>query len=160
MNAFRYWTLALATATTFAAAGTSALASGGPPVSIQDRARGSERVVVASISDVTATHERNEFGDELIVSHAKLAVEENLKGNGGAATVDVDGGTLDGMTLRVSSLPTVSRGDRAVFFLERGPAGQLRPHLRGQGILKLDQTNHVKGSSLSLDDIRHMVSGR
>jgi hypothetical protein len=135
-------------------------AAGDPPASIQERARGSDRIVVASISDVTASHETNEFGDKLIVSHAKLAVEETMKGPSEPATVDVIGGTLDGYTLHVSSLPLVTRGDRAVFFLERGKNGKLQPHLRGQGILKLDTSNNVRGSSLTLDDIRRMVHER
>jgi len=31
------------------------------------------------------------------------------------------------------------------------------PHLRGQGILKLDDLNRVKGTSLTLDMIREMA---
>jgi len=41
---------------------------------IPERARGAERVVVASIRQVNATREQNEYGDDLIVSHASLAV--------------------------------------------------------------------------------------
>jgi len=134
------------------------LAAAGPqPATIQERARGAERIVVASISDIRAAYEHNAYGDELIVSHASLALEEVIKGNSEKATVAVEGGTVDGVTLRVSTFPTLSRGERAVFFLKRGPSGEYVPHLNGQGILKLDATNHVKGSSLSLDDIRRMA---
>jgi hypothetical protein len=73
-----------------------------------------------------------------------------------------EGGTVDGLSMRVSSLPVLTPGERGVFFLERGKSGELRPHLRGHGILKLDAANRVKGSSLTLDDIRRMAgaSGR
>jgi hypothetical protein len=126
---------------------------------IPERAKGAERVVVAQISGVNATMERNEFGDELIVSHATLTVEEVLKGGPeGSLVVDVDGGTLNGLTLTVSSLPTIERGERAVFFLTPGKGGAYRPHLRGLGILKLDSSNKVKGSSLKLDEVRRMAN--
>jgi hypothetical protein len=138
-------------------AGGGLAASTGQPVTIQERARGAERVVVATVSDIRAAYETNAYGDELIVSHASLTLEEVIKGNSDKVTVAVEGGTVNGITLRVSSLPTLSRGERAVFFLNRGPSGEYLPHLKGQGILKLDATNHVKGSSLSLDDIRRMA---
>jgi len=116
-----------------------------------------ERVVVASVDDVTATYESNAFGDRLIVSHARLRVEEALKGPADPMTLDYEGGTVDGVTLHVSSLPALARGERAVFFVARGARGEFTPHLRGQGIVKLDATDHVPHSSLTLDDVRRMV---
>jgi hypothetical protein len=130
------------------------------PTSIQERARGAERVVVASVADTSANYERNQFGDNLIVTHARLTVEETIKGAGGPVTLAIEGGTVNGITLHVSSLPTLSRGERAVFFITPGPNGQFVPFNRGQGILKLDATNHVKGTSLSLDDVRRMARGQ
>jgi len=125
---------------------------------IPERARGAERVVVGSVRDVNATREQTEWGDEIIVSHATLAVEESLKGDPQPAVVlDVEGGTVDGVTMHVSSLPTIDRGERGVFFLTRGNSGHYRPYLRGLGILKLDASNTVKGSSLTLADIRRMA---
>ncbi len=125
---------------------------------IPERARGAERIVVATVAGVTARMERNEFGDELIVSRARLAVHEVLKGAGGdAVDIDVEGGTLNGLTLSVSSLPTLDRGERAVFFLTRGRSEAYRPYLRGLGILKLDPSDTVKGSSLRLEDVRRMT---
>jgi hypothetical protein len=41
-----------------------------------------------------------------------------------------------------------------VFYLRRNPRGRLVPHLRGQGLLKLDRSNRVPGTSLTLDAIR------
>jgi hypothetical protein len=130
------------------------------PATIEERAGGAERVVVATVGDVFAAYETNEFGDRLIVSHARLEIEESLKGGDDALTLDYEGGTVDGVTLHVSSLPSLRRGERAVFFVARGQRGEYKPHLRGQGILKLDDQNHVPNSSLTLDDIRRMAQSR
>ena len=68
--------------------------------------------------------------------------------------MEVPGGTADGVTLRVSGQPVVNEGERAVFFLDTEVTGTHKPHLRGQGVLKLDSSNVVRNSSLRLDDIR------
>jgi hypothetical protein len=116
--------------------------------------------VVASVEEVTAAYETNEFGDRLIVSHARLKVEEAIKGSAAPITLDYEGGTVDGMTLHVSTLPVLQRGERAVFFVTRGKNGGFTPHLRGQGILELDEQNHVPHSSLTLDDVRRMAGSQ
>jgi hypothetical protein len=134
------------------------------PVPIPDRVRGAERVVVATVTDVTATFETNEHGDQLIVSHVMLRIHEALKGQPATVlTVDVDGGTVGNLTLEVSSLPKLEHGERAVFFLTQNKQGNYVPHLRGQGIIKLEPDDRVKGTSLDLNTIRAMaasVNGR
>ena len=125
---------------------------------IEERTAGAERVVVAAVESVTADYQTNEFGDRLIVSHARLAVQEAIKGSTEPLTIDYEGGTVDGVTLHVSSLPVLRPGERGVFFVTRGKKGEFRPHLRGQGILKLDPQDHVPNSSLTLTDVRRMVS--
>jgi hypothetical protein len=143
---------------------TSLLASSTLSVDLSARARGADGVVVASVDRVTATYERNKYGDELIVTHAELVVGEVLKGSsvmsGQHLVVDVEGGTVGDVTLRVSDLPRVSAGERAVFYLHRESNGRLTPYLRGQGILKLDAQNRILGSTLSLGDVRSTVQGR
>ena len=136
-------------------------AAGTEPVPIAERAKGAERVVLARVTAVEATRETNEFGDSLIVSHVQLQVEESLKGNHeSSVTVDVLGGTVGDLTLEVSSLPRMTKGERAVFFLTRNPrSGRYEPHLRGQGILKLDESDKVRGSSLDLPTIREITRG-
>lgn len=127
---------------------------------IPERARGAERVVVAKAVSVTPRWQRNGFGDELIVSEFVLEVEETLKGVVPAMVfLDLEGGTMGDVTLRVSGLPVVELGDRGVFFLEETPSGSHVPHRRGRGILKLDGNDQVLGSSLRLDDIRSLVRG-
>jgi hypothetical protein len=135
------------------------IAWGTEPVPIAERAKGAERVLLARVAAVEATRETNEFGDALIVSHVKLQVEESLKGqHEPSVTVDVLGGTVGDLTLEVSSLPRMIQGERAVFFLSRDTRnGRFVPHLKGQGILKLDESEKVKGSSLALSTIREIT---
>ena len=137
-----------------------AMAEVGPPVDVASRARGAGKVVVARILDVRAQFETNQFGDQLIVSHAVLEVIETLKGAPQATlNVAVEGGTVGDLTLKVSDLPSLTAGDRAVFFLDGTSDGGNRPHDRGRGIMKLTDANRVDGSTLSLDEVRQQVRG-
>ena len=135
-------------------------AAGGRPVDIATRARGAARVVVGKVADVHARYDVNEHGDQIIVTQALVEVEESLKG--GAAQmlpVEVEGGTVGDITLSVSDMPTLRRGERAVFFLNaaQGPAGVHRPHRRGLGVLKLDSANRVPNSALTLGEVKSAV---
>jgi hypothetical protein len=138
--------------------GSTLFASGGPSVDIPARIKGANKVVVATVTSVTPGWSRNEFGDQLIVSEVELQVGENLKGNSADLLwLDVEGGTIGNVTLHVSTLPTLLKGDRGVFFLDETTLGTHLPHLRGQGILKLDSSDHVQDSNLTLGDIRRMA---
>ena len=100
----------------------------------------------------------NEHGDRLIVSVLRVTREETLKGSPAQTLeVEVEGGTIGDLTLRVSDLPVFVPGDRAVFYVRRNAHKRLVPYLRGQGLLKLDRSNRVPASSLSLDEIRRTV---
>ena len=125
------------------------------PVPLADRARGSERVVVGRVTAVNPVWQTNEFGDRLIVSVVSVAVDETLRGpTQQAVDVEVEGGTIGDLTLHVSDLETFTPGDRGVFYLRRGSRGSLVPHLRGQGLLKLDRSERVRGSNFTLADVR------
>jgi hypothetical protein len=130
-------------------------AANGNAPDIPDRMKGAERVVVATASTIHAAWKQNKFGDRLIVSQMLLNVEETLKGGGPSSTwIEVEGGTLDGYTLRVSDMPELKAGDRALFMLDGTDAPIQVPHLRGLGILKLDDQDRVAGTSIRLQDIR------
>src|SRR6187397_2110492 len=89
----------------FALAPTVATAQ--PQVPLADRARGAEHVVVGRVTSVTASWRQNDFGDRLIVSTVHVMVDETLKGSSQSAIdVEVEGGTIGGLTLRVSDLET------------------------------------------------------
>src|SRR6266581_2038145 len=136
----------------------TASAGQGQPVTIQTRALRAERVVVASVSDVQSAFEVNSHGDRVIVSHMQLQVLETLKGPAAnSIPFAMEGGTVGDLTMRVSDMPTMQIGEQAVFFLDSTSSGGFQSYGRGLGILKVDSTNHVSGSSLLLDDVRVMV---
>lgn len=125
------------------------------PVPLADRASGAEHVVIGRVTAVDPQWQVNDFGDRLIVSVVGVAVSETLKGGTGRTVeVDIEGGSIGDLTLHVSDQVTMQPGDRAVFYLERSPRGRIVPHLRGQGVIKLDAAGRVPGSSLTLDVIR------
>jgi hypothetical protein len=131
----------------------------GPPVPLAERARGAERVVVGRVASVAPLWQVNEFGDRLIVSVVRVIVSETLKGQPlPTLDVEVEGGTIGELTLHVSDQTTFSPGERAVFYLKRNARGTFVPHLRGEGLLKLDAANRVSGSSLTLEQIRREVA--
>jgi hypothetical protein len=89
-----------------------------------------------------------------------LKVDETLKGaDSQMVEMDVEGGTIGDLTLRVSDLPALKRGDRGVFFLSaaNGNGGAHRPQGRGDGILKLDMNDRVAGETLSLSEVKAAV---
>lgn len=127
--------------------------------SLSQRARGAERVIVGRVASVNGVWQENEFGDRLIVSVVRVTVDETLKGQPQQTLdVEVEGGTIGDLTLRVSDLATFTQGERAVFYLTRSPRGALVPYMRGQGLLKLDRSERVAGSSVTLDQIRRAVA--
>jgi hypothetical protein len=129
------------------------------PVPIAERARGADRVIVGRVLSVAPQWQVNEFGDRLIVSTVQVSVSETLKGESAPRVdVEVEGGTIGSLTLNVSDQVQFASGERATFFLKRNSRGRYVPHLRGQGLLKLDGSNRVPGSSLTLDVIRREVA--
>jgi hypothetical protein len=137
----------------------SARAQDSIPVPLAERARGAERVVVGRVTAVEPVWRTNEFGDRLIVSVVNVAVDETLRGpSQPTVTVEVEGGTIGDLTLHVSDLEPVAAGDRAVFYLARNARGAFVPHLRGQGLLKLDRSDRVRGSTVTLADIRRTAA--
>jgi hypothetical protein len=123
-----------------------------------ERARGAEQVVVGRVSAVTPAWRDNDFGDRLITSIVRVTVDETLKGaHRQSIDVEIEGGTIDGLTLRVSDLDTFAPGDRAVFYLTQNRRGALVPHLRGLGLQKIDAAGRIRGSSVTLDQVRRDV---
>jgi hypothetical protein len=141
------------------AVGSHLHAQDAAPVPLVERARGAERVVVGRVSAVNPTWRVNDYGDRLIVSVVRVTVDETLKGGPQSSVdVEIEGGTIGGLTLRVSDQEALAPGDRGVFYLARSARGTLVPHLRGQGFLRLDRTDRVPNSSLTLDEVRRTVA--
>jgi len=141
--------------------GTAAIdAQDAAPATLAERARGAERVIVGQVVSVAPVWRVNEFGDRLIVSVVSVAVSETIKGAAQpTADVEIEGGTIGDLTLRVSDQASLIQGERAVFYLRRDVRGSFVPHLRGQGVLKLDSSGRVPGTSLTLDTIRRESAG-
>lgn len=125
---------------------------------LKKQARAARKIVVAKATSVSPRWRTSASGDLLIVSLVGLEIEETLKGEPGTfAWLDVEGGSLNGVTLRVSSMPEIKPGERAVFFLDETPDGSHVPHMKGKGVWKLDQKNKVVGNGAELDDIKRQV---
>jgi hypothetical protein len=134
--------------------GLAASAGAAQPRDVTEQARNAKTVVVAVVEDVSSRFAVNEFGDRLIVSDVWLRVEETLKGvPQNLLPLEVEGGTIGDLTLRVSDLPALRKGERGVFMID-SQAGKNRLHARGKGILKLDRANRVEGTSLHLSDVK------
>jgi hypothetical protein len=127
-------------------------------VPLTERARGAEQVVVGRVSSVTSVWRDNDFGDRLITSIVHVTVDETLKGpSQPTMDVEVEGGTIGTLTLRVSDLEQFAPGDRAVFYLKHNRRGAFVPHLRGLGLQKVDGSGRVTGTSVTLDQVRRDV---
>jgi hypothetical protein len=123
-----------------------------------ERARDADRVVVGHVTSIAPVWQTNDFGDRLIVSIVHVAVEETLKGTAQPSVdVEVEGGTIGTLTLRVSDLDELVPGDRAVFYLEHNRRGALVPHRRGLGLQRLDAAGRARENGATLDDIRRDV---
>jgi hypothetical protein len=127
------------------------------PPDVTARAQQADTVVVAVVEDVSSRFAVNQFGDRLIVSDVWLRVEDTIKGAPqNLVPIEVEGGTVGDLTLRVSDLPVLRKGDRGVFMLD-ARAGKNRPHARGKGILKLDRSNRVAGTDIRLSDLKATI---
>jgi hypothetical protein len=142
-------------------------ACSGTPTDLRGRLTGAQRIVVGTIERTESLWQTNRFGDELIVTRALADVEETLRGDAQQAIeIEVEGGTIGELTLKVSDVPALSPALRAVFVVDpkaaaaeawadKSPIYAL--HQRGLGMLELGADDWVKGSSVSLDDIRTLA---
>jgi hypothetical protein len=144
-------------------AGAALVHAGGTRTSqqleLKSRMRTAERAFVGRVTRVSPYMKKTDHGDVLIMSHVEMAVEEPLKGQAGSTVpMEIEGGTLNGLTMGVSDMPALQMGARAVLLLKRGRSGELVPHQRGAGVLELDSDDHVKDTDLWLDDVRQAAA--
>jgi hypothetical protein len=127
-------------------------------LSSTERARNAEQVIVGRVASVNPVWGNTDYGDRLIFSVLHVTVDETLKGAAQPAVdVEVEGGTIGSLTLRVSDLETFRPGDRAIFYLQHNRRGALVPHLRGLGLQRLDAAGRVAGTAITLDQVRRDV---
>ena len=96
-------------------------------VDLSTRAAGAQRVVLASVSELQSALEVNAYGDQVIVSHLQLQVQETLKGPVvNTISLAMEGGTVGGLTMRVSDMPTmavgVGVGSKVVLRMDSSPS--------------------------------------
>src|SRR5690348_6348619 len=97
-------------------------------LSSTERARNAEQVIVGRVASVNPVWGNTDYGDRLIFSVLHVTVDETLKGAAQPAVdVEVEGGTIGSLTLRVSDLETFRPGDRAIFYLQHNRRGALVP---------------------------------
>jgi len=114
-------------------------------------------VVLATVTNVHPRFGTNSFGDQIILSDVQVDVDESLKGQATATlTVTVEGGQIGDLTLKVSDMPVMRPGERAIFFLERS-ASSLVLHGRGSGVLKVDGGDRVPDINVTVDDVKRAV---
>jgi hypothetical protein len=155
------WTLTVCTVAVFIGVSAGTLSAQGRIATLEQRFDGAERVVVAEARTVAGGWRQNAYGDRIIVTRVLLTVDETFKGAAAEQLwLEVEGGTVDGITLEVSSVPLMHAGDRAVFFLDPAEGNMHRPFQKGQGILKLDKDELVRGSTLHLNQIRSLSLGK
>jgi hypothetical protein len=129
------------------------------PTPVNQRIYSADKVVVATARQVDSTWKSAPTGDQIIVTRVLLEVSETLKGSDQSAVwLEVPGGTLGGVTLRVSDEVVIQEGDRGVFFLNPAKAGIHSAVGKGEGLLRLDPNDTVTGTSIRLDDIRRVAS--
>jgi hypothetical protein len=131
--------------------------TGGRP-DVAERARGSAKVVLATVTGVEAAFGENAYGDRLILSNLTMRVDETMKGaHEAAVVVTLEGGTVGDLTLKVSDMPELTKGKRAVLFLTGAPGGGYVPHGGGSGVVEVDASDRAVEEDLTVGDIRSAV---
>jgi hypothetical protein len=127
----------------------------GPEVDLGMRIRGASRAVVATFVSRDARWVTRPSGDRIIVSRVVARIDEALKGpNTGSLVVEIEGGTVGELSMRVSDMEVPTIGTRAVLLVEPTAEGTWRPHRRGLGVMPLETDGRVRGLGLGLDDVR------
>ncbi len=134
------------------------LAAEPTPAALKSALQEANFTLVATVTDTKPSRRRSAWGDEIIVTTAVLRTEETLKGAPPTwVPIELEGGTLDGVTMEASHTPLMRKGDRAVFLVDRLADGRYIAHHRGAGILKLRADDRLEDSALSLNEVRQLA---
>lgn len=126
-----------------------------PPHDFTQRFRGADRVAVGQVVETNSFFTVNPFGDHLIVTRARVAISETWKGERDAfLEIEVEGGSVGDLTLRVSDLPEVRQGQRFVVLGVRRGDGVFTPHLRGRGLIEVDLNGDAVDGGTSVGELR------
>ena len=87
------------------------------PLTLSNLCAQADRVVVGGVNKIESRWEGSK-----IVTDVTIAPTENLKGVGSVPfAITVPGGTVDGVTLRVSAAPVFAVAEQVVLFRKTGP---------------------------------------
>jgi len=116
---------------------------------------GAELVVTGTVDRVTSDFGRNERGDELIISTVSVRVRETLRGEAPSIVeFALEGGTVGGLTLKVSDVPKLKPGDEGSFALRRSVAdARWVPNRGAEGIRVLQPSPALEWVSTSKWDV-------
>ena len=133
-------------------------ASVDPPLDLVDRARGATKIVLATVVELDAAFGENEFGDQLILTHVTMQVSETMKGaHETDMVVTLEGGTIGDLTLDVSDMPKMTKGQRAVLFLTITPPVPMCRHHRGSSVMNVSADDQVTGTGLTVSELRAAI---
>ncbi len=114
--------------------------------------------LVGTITETRASKRRSSWGDDIIVTTAIVRTDETLRGVPPTWTaLELEGGTLNGVTMEASDTPLTRQGERAVFLVDQLPDGRFIAHGRRLGILKLRTDDRVENSELTLNEVRALA---
>jgi hypothetical protein len=114
--------------------------------------------VVGTVTETRPSRRRSSWGDVIIVTTAILHTDEALRGSPPSwVPLELEGGTIDGVTMEASHTPLLKRGDRAVFLVDQLSDGRFVAHGRGAGVLRLRSDDRIEDSALTLNDVRRLA---
>ncbi len=122
----------------------------------------SDVVVVGAVTKVETKMEKDENGDQLMITHVKVSVLEWLKGTSDSSIeVEMVGGMLKGMTMKSSAEPDPLKAkERAVLYLQKKSNGNYRitKDEKGakNGLIKI-RNRKITDQVLNLDEIRSVA---
>jgi hypothetical protein len=129
-----------------------------PPAELTTALKRAKFAIVGTITETRASRRRSSWGDDIIVTTAIVRTDETLRGAPPSWTaLELEGGTLNGVTMEASDTPLTARGERAVFLVDQLSDGRYIAHGRRAGILKLRPDDRVVDSALTLNDVRRLA---
>ena len=140
---------------------TAGLAAQVIPLTHRELCQASDHVIVGKVTDLRARMEGT-----IIVTDVTIAPTEQWKGElSGPTIITVPGGTLNGVTLRVSEAPNFRAGEQVVVFTVLDKATQSQQVFgcfRGKYTVVRDQIRELKATSLAdlRTEIRTILGGK
>jgi hypothetical protein len=128
-------------------------------LSLPDRAKASDIVVLATVNSATSSYETNAFGDRLIVTKLGLSIQESMKGpQAQDMEVQLLGGTVGEVSMVASHEPAIPvNGTQAVLFL-KDKGGKLVPSASEDSIMKVSNGKVTdEKSSLTVEQVRAAI---